>query len=146
MRMPEIITVMRSAWEWSKLSKGKRLKVGAIARLSSGIIIPGYNGDPIGGSNVLEHTDHDGFLVTKPSVIHAEENCILKAAKTGLSMDKSTVFITHSPCEHCSAQLINVGVAQVYFTVNYRSDDGIKLLEHHGITVTRVPYEDLYNV
>lgn len=119
-------------------SKGIRAKVGALLVTTNGVQIPGYNGTAPGRPNELE--EDVGFndisqLVTKPEVIHAELNCIIKAAREGVATLGSTVFVTHAPCVHCAALLVSCGVAHVYFRSHYKNDDGIKLLESCNVCV-----------
>jgi dCMP deaminase len=124
---------MQVAKGHAALSKGVRAKVGAVMVTSTCILIPGYNGCPTGMSNVLEYTKDDGSLVTKPEVIHAELNCVLKAAREGVSCQGSKVYVTHSPCIQCSAMLVNAGVSEVIYGQVYRDSAGINLLASAGI-------------
>ena len=74
-------------------------------------------------------------LVTKYDVIHAELNCVLKAAREGVSCVDGTVYVTMSPCEHCAALLVQVGVSRVVYKDDYRDDAGITFLRRSGINV-----------
>ena len=65
---------LRMAIEWSKLSKCKRKKVGALIVKNNMIISDGYNGTPAGFDNDCE--DENGM--TNWYVLHAEANAILK--------------------------------------------------------------------
>ena len=118
----------------AKLSKAERKKVGACLVTRTGIIIPGYNGNPAGMSNVCEDENN----ATLPSVIHAELNCILKAAKEGVSCENATIYITLSPCEQCAAMLVQAGVKTVVYSETYRSQNGLSLLYKAGIIYRRV--------
>lgn len=118
----------------AQLSKAERKKVGACLVTRTGIIIPGYNGNPAGMSNVCE----DEFNLTLPSVIHAELNCILKAAKEGVSCENATIYITLSPCEQCAAMLVQAGVKTVVYSETYRSQNGLSLLHKAGLVYRRV--------
>jgi dCMP deaminase len=135
---------LASAFLRARKSYGKRLKVGAVLVTKNGVEIGGYNGTPPGRSNELEYTDTNGQLVTKSEVIHAELNCILKAAREGVSVKDSTVYITHSPCEHCAAMMITVGISRVVFTLSYRNDPGLDMLKQSGIIVEQYPYEQIF--
>ena len=126
-------TYMATAIQMAKHSKANRLKVGAVLVTKNGVMLTGYNGTPKGSDNSCEFSSPDGSLVTKPEVIHAEENCILKAAREGISCVDSTLYVTVSPCLHCAAQLIQVGVKTVHYGQVYRSVDGIKLLGDNGV-------------
>lgn len=123
-------------------STGVRLKVGAVvADYMGNLIATGYNGSIRGGDNCLEHKvyahsgmhggieseynlcDEKGWykLVTKDSTIHAEQNLIAHAARRGISINGSTVFVTHSPCWKCVPLMIQSGVSEVVYIDEHRS-------------------------
>lgn len=114
------------------LSKATRLKVGACIVTPSRVIIPGVNGLPKALGNTCEH---DG--ATKPSVIHAELNCVLKAQREGVDINGATLYITHSPCEHCASLIIVTGIARVVYIEEYRSRQGLLNLAIAGVGVHR---------
>jgi dCMP deaminase len=129
---------MQQALMYARRSKGVRAKVGALLVTANGVLLPGYNGTAPGRSNDLERVDMEtGELVTKTEVIHAELNCIIKAAREGISCKGSTVYVTLSPCEHCAALLVSCGVISVFYGV-YKSEDGINLLKQSGVQVRHV--------
>jgi dCMP deaminase len=66
--------------------------------------------------------------VTFPHVIHAECNAILKAAKTGNSVDSSTLYLTLSPCLDCSKLILQSGIKKVVYLNVYRNTQGIDFL------------------
>lgn len=116
----------------ASLSKAERLKVGACIVTPSRVIIPGVNGLP----KVLGNTcEHDGN--TKPSVVHAELNCILKAQREGLDIRGATLYITHSPCEHCASLIIMTGIEMVVYVEGYRSNQGLLNLSLAGVKTKR---------
>ena len=128
---------MADAIAHAKLSKAKRKQVGACLVTSSGIIIPGYNGTPSGGSNECEDLI-DGVLVTKPEVIHAELNCILKSAREGVSVVGSRLYVTLSPCKPCAAMIVQAGVKEVVYLETYRCTSGLSFLHDSGVNVRQV--------
>lgn len=123
---------MGTALLHAKLSKAERAKVGAVLVTKSGVTLTGFNGTPAGWDNNCE----DSKNTTKPEVIHAELNCILKAAKEGVSVVDSTVYVTLSPCVPCSAMLAQAGIKELVYKELYRDSQGLDLLEKYGI-VTR---------
>ena len=129
---------MQTAWLYANVSKDLRKKVGAVLVTETGILIPGYNGIYAGGSNENQLVLESGELVTKQEVIHAELNCVLKAAKEGVSVVNSMVYVTMSPCLSCSSMLIQSGVKSVCYDENYRDLSGIELLKSAGIEVTKI--------
>lgn len=130
-------TYMQMAQLIALHSKAVRAKVGAILLTPHNVILAGYNGTPSGLSNDCEN-EVDGTLVTKPDVIHAELNAILKAAKEGVSVVGSTVYVTLAPCVQCSAMLAQSGVKRVVFGRQYRDDSGILLLKTAGVVVEQI--------
>jgi dCMP deaminase len=139
-----IETYFEIAETFAKLSRAKRLKVGAIVVKDDRIISTGYNGTPTGWNNTCEDIKiafDDDFreevLITKPEVIHAEQNCLFKLARSNESGLGSTMFITHSPCVECSKGIYMSGIERLYYDHEYRSDSGIEFLKKCGIEVFR---------
>ena len=137
-------TYMQMAQSIALHSKAVRKKVGAILVTNHGIVLPGYNGTPSGMDNNCEEDKgydeltQSQILVTKPEVIHAELNCILKAAKEGVSVVDSVVYVTLSPCVQCSAMMIQSGVNRIVFGEQYRDNSGILLLKTAGVAVEQL--------
>lgn len=109
----------------------KRLQVGAVIvnPKDKRIISSGYNGQPAGVCNECEN---DG--VTKQTVIHAELNAILYAK---MDLTGCHIYITHSPCEHCAACIMNVGIKKVIYIEDYRSSAGVDFLRANNIEVIK---------
>ena len=116
----------------ANLSKALRSKVGACLVTSTGVIVPGYNGTVGGADNACEDTSN-GFLVTKPSVLHAELNCILKCSKEGITSEGSTLYLTLSPCEACAAMIAQAGIKRVVYAEEYRDKAGIHALDEYNV-------------
>lgn len=143
---------MQCAEAHAALSKADRKKVGAVLITNTGIVVPGYNGTPAGTDNTCEHipfvlpqllmdgtdTSVQAAPVTKPEVIHAELNCILKAAKEGVSVEGSKIYITLSPCMPCAAMLLQAGVTEVIYKETYRALDGVQYLLDNRVQVRKV--------
>lgn len=128
---------MNFAFELAENSKAIRAKVGAILVTEDEVVLTGYNGTPRGADNTAEFTNEQCELVTKPDVLHAELNCILKAARQGVSCKGATVYVTLSPCVHCAAMLVQVGIKRLVYSIMYRDNTGIKYLIQHGVQVER---------
>ena len=111
------------AKEIGTLSHCTRSKVGAVLVKDGNVISFGYNGTPAGMDNGCEENN-----VTKDEVIHAEMNSILKAAKSGNSVEGSTLYLTLSPCKECSKLILQSGVKKVVYLNTYRNLDGIQFL------------------
>jgi dCMP deaminase len=134
---------MQTARTFAELSSAQRLHVGAIIVKDDRIISIGYNGMPAGWSNICEDevwNVHDGSaeLKTKPEVLHAEMNSLMKLAKSTDSGDKASMFVTHSPCLECAKGIYQAGIVEVYYQNNYRSVDGINFLKKCGIKIEKI--------
>ena len=127
----------------ARLSKGKRLKVGACLVLESGVIIGATNGLPKQLGNELEELDQStGELVTKREVIHAEQQCLNKSCLEGVSTKNSKMWVTHIPCRHCCSNMIAAGVTQVTWQETYRDTSGLDLLKQAGIVTRQVQLQE----
>lgn len=126
----------------AKLSKAVRAQVGAVLVTNQGVTLSGYNGTATGRHNACEELKHQPFpnapsLVTKPEVIHAELNCILKAAREGVSCIGATMYVTLSPCVPCAAMMTQVGIKRLVYRDLYKDQSGIKLLRSSDIEVSK---------
>lgn len=122
----------------SDMSYAQRLKVGAILVKNDNIISFGWNGMPRGFDNVCEIDD-----VTRPEVIHAEENMVMKLARDGGNASGATAFITHQPCMNCSRMLHGCGIKHVVFLDPYRDISGVEFLKKCNVTVEQLVYNNI---
>ena len=75
--------------------------------------------------------------MTKPEVLHAEENAITKLARSNESGEGATAFITHAPCLSCAKLLYSSGIIEVYYVHEYRDTAGIDFLKQCKIGVNQ---------
>ena len=141
MKAKHLTAYLNSAKEFAKCSTAVKLKVGAIVAKDGQILSVGYNGTPPGWNNTCESTviiDGISQLKTLPEVIHAERNALDKLAKSTESSEGAVMFITHSPCLECAKSIFNVGIKEVYYETDYRSDEGIFFLQKAGVLVKKI--------
>jgi len=132
---------MKVAEAHAELSNARRKKVGCTLVTPLGVLLGGCNGLAPNSSNELEYKDGPfEVLVTKPEVIHAELNSILKAAREGVSVVGSTLYTTLSCCKPCSEMVAAAGIKRVVYKEAYRDLSGLENLISKGIEV--VQYED----
>lgn len=147
---------MTIAHAHAKLSKGTRGKVGACLVTQNGVVLGGCNGLAPGGENVLEDRQYSNAfnsgefpfedrhgkyrLVTKQEVIHAELSCILKAAKEGVSVVGSTLYVTMGCCVRCAEMISAAGVKRVVYQNDYRLTQGVQNLKKLNLEVEK--YEE----
>lgn len=126
---------LRMASIWAENSYCERRQVGALIVKNKSIISDGYNGTPAGFENICE--DETGL--TKPYVLHAEANAIIKIARSGNNSDGATLYVTDEPCIECSKLIIQAGIKRVVYSRAYRLHDGVALLQRAGIIVDYLP-------
>ena len=129
---------MDVAYRFAELSHARRLHVGAIIVKDDRIISIGYNGMPAGWENNCELTQDDGTLVTRPEVLHAEMNALMKLAKSTESGNTASIFVTHAPCMDCAKSIYQAGILEVYYSEDYRSSNGIAFLKQCDIKVRKI--------
>ena len=120
----------------AQLSISVRKKVGCVLVTPENVMLSSYNGTPSGWDNCCEdvHTSEPfEYLVTRDDVIHAELNAILHAARQGVSIKGSTIYISLSPCLKCSAMIAQAGIKRVVYAEEYRDLSGVSKLLEHGI-------------
>ena len=133
-----ILAYMDVAYRFAELSHARRLHVGAIIVKDDRIISIGYNGMPAGWENNCELTQEDGTLVTRPEVLHAEMNALMKLAKSTESGNAASIFVTHAPCMDCAKSIYQAGILEVYYSEEYRSSNGIAFLKQCDIKVRKI--------
>ena len=100
-------------------------------------VIPCSNGNFVQDFEIV-FTHREYTLTSKSTVVHAEANALMFAAKNGIKTDNSTMYITLSPCIECSKMMIQAGVKKVIYRKAYRVSDGIDFLKENGIEVEQL--------
>jgi len=90
-----------------------RAFVGAIVVKDKRIIMSGYNGSPSG----ISHCGEEHQMINNHCVktVHAEANIIANAAKFGISLIGSSLYVTLQPCFDCMKLLISAGIFEVIY-------------------------------
>ena len=121
--------------------------IGAVIVRDNNILSTGYNGAPSGlphcndhGSCRIYKSIHPDGTIEENCVntIHAEINAIAQAAKNGVSIRDSDIYITASPCIHCLKVLINVGIKTIYYAKPYKIEHIAELVTLSGINLIQV--------
>ena len=128
------------AEETAKLSSAIKLQVGCVIVKDNRILSVGYNGTPSGWDNECEEkiqwpNGDIKFLTTKPEVLHAEANALMKLCQSTESSKGATLFVTHTPCIECAKLIYQAGISQVYYINQYDATKGCgqEFLEKAGI-------------
>jgi len=117
---------MNIAKEVATRSTCDRKYVGAVIVREKTILSTGYNGSIKG----LPHCDEAGHEMVDGHCVrttHAEANAIVQAAKNGVEINNSAIYVTASPCYNCFKLIANAGIKTIYYGEFYRED---RILEH----------------
>ena len=110
---------MNIAREVATRSTCSRKHVGAVIVRDKTILSTGYNGSIKG----LPHCDDAGCDMVDGHCVrtsHAEANAIVQAAKNGVGIDQSKIYVTASPCYDCFKLIANAGIKTIYYEEFYR--------------------------
>jgi dCMP deaminase len=121
-------------------------KVAAIIVKDRRIISTGYNGTPRGVTNCNEGgcprcnaLAPSGTGLEECFCSHGEENAIVQAAYHGISVKDATLYSTFAPCLICTKMIINAGLREVVYNLDYPlNDSALRLLGEAKITVRQV--------
>jgi dCMP deaminase len=114
-----------------------RLHVGCVV-VSGGeeknrIIAAGYNGFLPGSPH--RSRMRDGH---EQATVHAEQNAIADAARRGVSVHGSTLYVSHFPCINCAKIVAAAGIRAVKYHFDYDNDPLVQeLLAETGIAIAR---------
>ena len=123
---------MNIAIEVATRSTCDRKHVGAVIVREKTILSTGYNGSIKG----LAHCDEVGHEMVDGHCVrttHAEANAIAQAAKNGVEINSSEIFVTASPCYNCFKLIANAGIKTIYYAEFYRDDRIIDHAKEAGI-------------
>ncbi len=119
-----------------------RKMVGAVIVRDKNILSTGYNGSISG----LPHCTEAGCMIENDHcvrTIHAEANAIIQAAKHGVNINDSTIYVTASPCWNCFKTIANSGIRRIVFGEFYKDERIFKFSKKLGIELVHLKSEKL---
>jgi len=130
-----------------------RRKVGAVIVKDKHILSTGYNGAPRGLAHCLEI----GCLREKLNIksgtrhelcraIHAEQNAVIQAAVSGVSIEGATMYCTTFPCVLCSKIIINSGIKRIVVMEGYPDELSEEMLNEAGMKVEYMDKSELVSI
>ena len=136
---------MRIAMLAATRSTCLRRQVGAVIVKNKKVLATGYNGSPSG----LKHCLDVGCLREELGIpsgqrhelcraIHAEQNAIIQAATSGVSIEGGILYSTTFPCMLCAKMLVNSGIKEIYISEGYPDDLSKEILEEAGVEIHRL--------
>ena len=121
-------------------------KVGAVIVKDKRIISTGYNGTPRGTKNCSEggcprcnNMAASGTSLDECLCSHGEENAIVQASYHGVSLKDAIIYTTFAPCLMCAKMIINSGICEVVYNMDYPLNDvSFRLFSQAGISVRQL--------
>ena len=141
---------MRIAMLAATRSTCLRRQVGAVIVKDKKVLATGYNGSPSG----LKHCLEVGCMREEMGIpsgqrhelcraIHAEQNAIIQAATSGISISGGILYSTTFPCILCAKMLINAHIKEIYIAEGYPDDLSREMLDEAGITIHRLTIKNV---
>lgn len=130
----------------SKMSTCLSRAVGCVIVKNNIRIAEGHNGPPRNYPHPKKCSRKESGVCTGSSLDdcpcnHAEKNAITNLARTAGSSDGAIAYVTTKPCGDCMGTLINAGIKEVNFIVDYPSKHTDDLCEKTGVILK--PISDL---
>lgn len=138
---------LRIAQLVSERSTCRRRHVGALAVRDRRILATGYNGTPVG----VPHCTTSGIACLREELnvpsgerheicrgVHAEQNVIIQAASSGVSLKDADLYCTHQPCFICFKMLVNCGIRNIFYIEPYDDDMTRAMLQDTNLRMLQV--------
>ncbi|OGL31181.1 hypothetical protein A3F37_02315 [Candidatus Saccharibacteria bacterium RIFCSPHIGHO2_12_FULL_41_12] len=79
-----------------------------------------------------------GVGIEQSIFIHAESKLIAQAAKMGVSLNGTDMYVTTFPCPVCAKLIAFSGISRLFFAEGYGMLDGAETLKIHGVKLIKV--------
>jgi len=92
---------------------------------------PYINGDP-------RNNFSKGIHLELGTSIHSEASVIAEAARQGISLEGSEIYVTTFPCPPCAKLIACSGVKKLFYRVGYGILDAESILKQNGVEIIQV--------
>jgi len=138
--------VMKQAFAKASYSNDWWRQVGVVFVKNGQVLISAYNQHLPSSQEQYFNGDprslfSSGEAIELTSSIHAEALAIARAAKQGIALAGTDLFVTTFPCPICAKQVAAAGIKRLYYSEGYAVLDGWQVLEGAGIEIIQVKFE-----
>ena len=124
-------------------------KVAAVIVRDKRIVSTGYNGTPRGTRNCNEggcprcnNMAASGTSLDECLCSHGEENAIVQASYHGASLKDASIYTTFAPCLMCAKMIINSGIREVIYNLDYPlNDSAFRLFTEAKVKIRKLKVE-----
>ena len=81
---------------------------------------------------------HKGDHVELTMALHSEIGLVAEAAKQGISLNGTSMYVTTFPCPPCAKAVAYSGVKKLYYSDGYGMLDGEEVLRAQGVEIIKV--------
>ncbi len=130
--------MMKKAHELSQDSSDWWRRVGVVIARDGEILVEAYNQSlptdhkPYIDGNPRDHVQA-GTLAFLVSTVHGEQSAIAKAARSGIALDGSDLYLNSFPCPPCATSMGVAGVKRCFFAGSNAYLDAAEVLKTIGI-------------
>jgi dCMP deaminase len=115
----------------------------AVANDEGGLMLQAHNGAiPTPYSNWIDgdprNTAKRGQDMELSNEMHAEARLIAEAARTGKSLEGSSIYVSTFPCPTCAKLIVESGISRCYFAEGYAVLDGEEIMKRAGIELIKI--------
>lgn len=138
---------MNIAVQVSLRSTCMRRKVGAVIVKDNRILSTGYNGAPSGLPNCIDncercyrsaHNIPSGQMLDMCYAVHAEQNAIMNALKTGEDLKGAVLYVNTYPCVTCFKLTVQSGIKEVYYIDEYENEFTKQMAREAGVNLVKL--------
>lgn len=143
---PLDVAMMQKAYEEAAKSSDWWRQVGAVLVKNKEVRLTSYNqGVPSDYTPYQQGAIRDLFQPGErhdlSNSIHAEQLIVARAAREGISLEGSSLYVTHFPCPWCAKTIAFSGIKNCYFKEGGSHAGSLSVLQSAGISVHRVLLE-----
>ena len=124
-----------------------RRKVGAVIVKDNRILSTGYNGAPSGLPNCIDNCDRcyrsahnipSGQMLDMCYAVHAEQNAIMNALKTGEDLKGAVLYVNTYPCVTCFKLTVQSGIKEIYYIDEYENEFTKQMAKEAGVKLEKL--------
>jgi len=124
-----------------------RRKVGAVIVKDNRILSTGYNGAPSGLPNCIDncnrcyrsaHNIPSGQMLDMCYAVHAEQNAIMNALKTGEDLRGAVLYVNTYPCVTCFKLTVQSGIKEIYYIDEYENEFTKQMAKEAGVKLVKL--------
>ena len=127
--------------------------VGAVITLENSIVATGFNRTFTDANSCQDHfvsysaleqsIEHHEW--SRVNELHAEQDAIVNALRTGITISGATIYCSFSPCEDCMKLIVASGISRVVYEEEYSKSnpESINLARLLGIKVEQIDFYDI---